>query len=72
MMAAGLAGVAGVNSLSAAADNDDGKREYYEMRRYHLHIGTKKNLVSDFLREVGIPGIFELRTYESHNIYADL
>lgn len=56
-MAAGLAGLAGVNSAAAAADSGDEKREFYELRRYHLHVGSKKNLVGDFLREVGIPAM---------------
>ncbi|KPL23408.1 MAG: NIPSNAP family containing protein [Phycisphaerae bacterium SM1_79] len=57
LTAAGLAGVAGVSSLATAGDSDDGKREYYEFRQYRLHVGSKKRLVGDFLRDVGIPAM---------------
>lgn len=52
---AGLAGVAGVSSLSMAAESDG--REYFEFRKYHLNTGSKKNQVGDFLRKVGIPAM---------------
>jgi hypothetical protein len=54
LAAAGLTGAAGINALSVAAGDDGEKREYLELRRYHTHVGPKKNLVGDFLREVGI------------------
>jgi hypothetical protein len=58
LAAAGLAGMAGVSSPANAGERkDDGKQEYYELRRYHLHVGSKKNLVGDFLRDVGIPAM---------------
>lgn len=58
LAAASLVGMAGVNSPANAGERkDDGKQEYYELRRYHLHVGSKKNLVGDFLRDVGIPAM---------------
>ncbi len=58
LAAAGLVGMAGVSSPANARERkDEGKREYYELRRYHLHVGSKKNLVGDFLRDVGIPAM---------------
>ena len=55
--AAALPTIAGMGSLAAAAEGDDGKREYFEMRKYRLHVGSKKSLVGDFLRKVGIPAM---------------
>ncbi|MFZ2147071.1 MAG: NIPSNAP family protein [Sedimentisphaerales bacterium] len=55
--AAGLAGIAGMSSLAAAAEGEDVKREYFEFRKYYLHVGSKKRLVGDFLRDVGIPAM---------------
>ena len=57
LTAASLAGIAGINPLAAAAEGNDGKREYFEMRQYRLHVGSKKRLVGDFLRNVGIPAM---------------
>jgi hypothetical protein len=56
-MTTSLAGIAGVNSVVTAADSDSGKQEYYEFRQYRLHVGSKKGLVGDFLRTVGIPAM---------------
>jgi len=53
-LAASLAGAAG---LSAAAAAEKDKREYFELRRYRTHVGSKKNLLGNFLREVGIPAM---------------
>jgi hypothetical protein len=57
LTAASLAGIAGASSMAAAAGGDEGKQEYYEFREYRLHVGSKKNLVGDFLRDVGIPAM---------------
>jgi hypothetical protein len=57
LTAASLAGIASMSSLAAAAEGDDGKREYFEWRKYRLHVGSKKSLVGDFLRKVGIPAM---------------
>ena len=56
-LAAGIAGVAGLSGLSVAADKSGEKREYFELRQYRTHVGPKKRLVGDFLREVGIPAM---------------
>ncbi len=47
----------GVSSLAAGADSAGGNREYFEFRQYRLHVGSKKKLVGDFLRKVGIPAM---------------
>ena len=47
--------MAGMSSLAVGADA--GGREYFEFRQYRLHTGSKKNLVGDFLRQVGIPAM---------------
>jgi len=57
LSAASLAGIAGMSSLAAAAEGEDGKQEYFEWRKYRLHVGTKKNLLGNFLRKVGIPAM---------------
>jgi hypothetical protein len=55
--ATSAAGVAGVTSLSAAAEGEAGDREYFEFRKYHLHTGSKKNHLGNFLQKVGIPAM---------------
>jgi len=57
LTAASVAGMAGLSPLAAAAEKKDGEREYYEFRQYRLHVGTKKKVVGDFLRKVGIPAM---------------
>jgi len=54
---AGSASVAGAAPLAAAAGGDDGKQQYFEFREYRLHVGPKKSLVGNFLRDVGIPAM---------------
>ncbi|MHC4425891.1 MAG: NIPSNAP family protein [Planctomycetota bacterium] len=56
LTAATLAPIAGISSL-AAADSDNGSQQYFEFRQYRLHVGSKKRLVGDFLRKVGIPAM---------------
>ncbi len=56
-MAASIAPIAGVSSLAAAAESGDGKQQYFEFRQYHLNVGSKKRMVGDFLRKVGIPAM---------------
>ncbi|MBL7154308.1 MAG: NIPSNAP family protein [Phycisphaerae bacterium] len=50
-----VAGIAGLGSAALAAER--GGREYFELRRYRLHGGAKKNMLANFLREVGIPAM---------------
>ncbi len=57
LTAASLAGIAGMSSLANATEGEDGKQEYLEFRQYRLHVGTKKNLLGNFLRNVGIPAM---------------
>jgi hypothetical protein len=56
LAAAGIAPIAGVSSL-AATDSGDGKQQYLEFRQYYLNVGSKKNMVGDFLKNVGIPAM---------------
>lgn len=51
----GVAGIAGVGSVATAAGAE--QRDYIELRRYRLHGGEKKNMLGNFLREVGIPAM---------------
>ena len=51
----GAASVAGIGSVAMAAGG--GEREYFELRRYRLHGGAKKNMLGNFLRDVGIPAM---------------
>ena len=54
-LAVGLAGAAGVGSLAMAMERKGGgKREYFELRRYHLLNRARKKQLEDFLRDVGI------------------
>jgi len=48
-------GMAGMSSLAVGAGA--GGRQYFEFRQYHLHTGSKKNQVGNFLRKVGIPAM---------------
>jgi len=57
LTAASLPIIAGMSSLAAAAEGDDGKRDYFELRQYRLHVGSKKRLLGGFLRKVGIPAM---------------
>jgi hypothetical protein len=59
---AGAAGAVGASSLVSPAQavrpaGEDGKQQYLEFRQYRLHVGSKKNLVGNFLRDVGIPAM---------------
>jgi hypothetical protein len=56
LVAAGFAPIAGISSLTAA-NNSDGKQQYLEFRQYYLNVGSKKNMVGDFLQNVGIPAM---------------
>jgi hypothetical protein len=52
-----LAGIAGISPLAATAMGGESQQEYLEFRQYRLHAGPKKNLLGNFLREVGIPAM---------------
>ena len=56
LAAASIAPIAGLHSL-AAAEAGDSKQQYFEFRQYHLNVGSKKNMVGDFLRKAGIPAM---------------
>jgi len=56
LTAASIAPIAAMSSM-AAADSGDSKQEYLEFRQYRLHVGSKKNLLGNFLRKVGIPAM---------------
>lgn len=53
---ASIAPIAAVSSLTAA-ESSSGKQQYLEFRQYHLNLGSKKNMVGNFLREIGIPAM---------------
>jgi hypothetical protein len=55
--AASFAPIAAVSSLTAAAGSGDDKQQYLELRQYYLNVGSKKNMVGDFLKNVGIPAM---------------
>jgi len=54
LTAASAAGIAGLTATASAAQ---GKPEYFEFRKYRTHVGSKKNLVGNFLREIAIPAM---------------
>jgi len=55
LAAASIAGVAAIGSPAAPADRTN--QEYFELRKYRPHVGPRKNLLGNFLREVGIPAM---------------
>ena len=57
LAAASLPAIAGISPLAAAAMGGESKQEYLELRKYRLHVGSKKNLLGNFLRKVGIPAM---------------
>ncbi|NQT02020.1 MAG: NIPSNAP family protein [Planctomycetes bacterium] len=57
LTAGSLAGIAGISPLAATAAGGQSKQEYLEFRQYRLHVGSKKNLLGNFLRKVGIPAM---------------
>ncbi len=42
------------------SSNQDTRKQYFELRRYHLLTGKKKNRVGDFLRDSAIPALNRL------------
>ncbi|MHC4726312.1 MAG: NIPSNAP family protein [Planctomycetota bacterium] len=57
LTAGSLAGIAGISPLTATAMGGESKQEYLEFRQYRLHVGSKKNRLGNFLRDVGIPAM---------------
>ena len=57
--ALGLASLA-ANPAFGAASPQAAERQYFELVRYHLPVGPKKSLVSDFYRDVAIPALGRL------------
>jgi hypothetical protein len=55
--AASFAPIAAMSSLTAAAGSGDDKQQYLEFRQYYLNVGSKKNMIGDFLKNVGIPAM---------------
>lgn len=55
--AGSLIGIAGMSPLATTAMGDESKQEYLEFRKYRLHVGSKKDLLGNFLRDIGIPAM---------------
>ena len=59
-------GAAGTIPVASIAGKFQGARstgkdgEYFELIKYHLHVGKKKNMVSDFYRDAAIPALNRL------------
>ena len=58
--ALGLAPLAAGPALGAATPQRDDHQQYFELVHYHLPPGPRKNLVSDFYRDVAIPALDRL------------
>lgn len=57
-LAAGIAGAAGIEAAAASiGKSEKSKRQYFELRQYHLLNRSKAGLAGDFLRDVGIPAM---------------
>jgi len=57
LTAGSIAGITGMSFSAATATGGESKQEYLEFRQYRLHVGPKKNLLGNFLRDVGIPAM---------------
>ena len=57
LTAGSLAGITGMSLSATTAMGGESKQEYLEFRQYRLHVGPKKNLLGNFLRDVGIPAM---------------
>jgi len=57
LTAGSLAGITGMSLSATTAMGGESKQEYLEFRQYRLHVGSKKRLLGDFLRDVGIPAM---------------
>ncbi|MHC4087471.1 MAG: NIPSNAP family protein [Planctomycetota bacterium] len=57
-LAAGVAGAAGIEAAAASiGKSEKSKRQYFELRQYHVLNRGKVGEVGNFLREVGIPAM---------------
>lgn len=54
-----MAGLA-TTAVSATAAAQGGRREYYELRAYHLKPGGDRNLLENYLEKAAIPGLNRL------------
>lgn len=60
-LASGLAGAVGASSLAMAGQSKgEDKREYFELRRYHLLNRARKRQLEEFLRDAGIPAMNQM------------
>jgi len=50
------AGLAGVSAIAEGSEARSGL-EYYELRKYHMPVGDKKNVLNDFMRDAAIPAL---------------
>ena len=57
LTAAAMTGIAGISPSIAVGQGEGDRREYFEFREYHLHVGPKKNQFGNFLLKVGIPAM---------------
>ncbi len=56
-LATGVAGLAATDLAGAQTSGTAGPRQFLEWQQYHLRTGTNKNLVGDFLKNVGIAAL---------------
>ncbi len=57
-LATGVAGLAATNLTSSSASAGAvSRQQFLEWRQYHLRTGTNKNMVGDFLKNVGIAAL---------------
>jgi len=57
-LATGVAGLTATNLADGAqAAGNPSQRQFLEWRQYHLRTGAKKNMVGDFLKNVGIAAL---------------
>jgi hypothetical protein len=57
-LATGVAGLAAADLTSASAGaGQESSRQFFEWRQYHLRTGANKNVVGNFLRNVGIAAL---------------
>jgi hypothetical protein len=52
-----FAGISGLSSFTSTAMGGESEQQYLELRQYRLNVGSKKNLLGNFLRKVGIPAM---------------